>query len=90
MRRLAVVLFLLLPNALPLRAQTLDWKALDDEALHTLSDYVKVNTTNPPGNELDGARFLKAILDREGIEAQLYGCASMCQVSPGMVHRHFR
>ncbi|MGH7620707.1 MAG: M20 family metallopeptidase, partial [Gemmatimonadaceae bacterium] len=72
MPRLAVVLLLLLPNALPLRAQTLDWKALDDEALHTLSDYVKVNTTNPPGNELDGARFLKAILDREGIEAQLY------------------
>ncbi|PYO47223.1 MAG: hypothetical protein DMD72_10460, partial [Gemmatimonadetes bacterium] len=30
-----------------------------------------VNTTNPPGNELLGARFLKAILDREGIEAQI-------------------
>ncbi|HXT48489.1 MAG TPA: M20/M25/M40 family metallo-hydrolase, partial [Gemmatimonadaceae bacterium] len=72
MRRTAFLLVLLLPLSSPLRAQALDWKAIDDESLHMLSDYVKVNTTNPPGNELDGARFLKAILDREGIEAQLY------------------
>jgi hypothetical protein len=28
------------------------------------------NTTNPPGNELQAARFLKRILDKEEIPAQ--------------------
>lgn len=77
MRRMVTLLLLLLPCSAPLRAQAPDWKALDDETLRLLSDYVKVNTTNPPGNELDGARFLKRILDREGIEAQLLDTAEL-------------
>src|SRR5205085_10499834 len=48
-----------------------DWDALAREAHGVLGDYLRVNTTNPPGNESPGARFLKAILDREGIEAQI-------------------
>ena len=73
MRRTAVSLPLLLVTiSVSARAQAPDWNALNDETLHTLSDYIKVNTTNPPGNELDAARFLKNILDREGIEAQLF------------------
>ncbi len=48
-----------------------DWPALARESETVLSGYLRVNTTNPPGNELLGARFLKAILDREGIEAQI-------------------
>jgi acetylornithine deacetylase/succinyl-diaminopimelate desuccinylase-like protein len=55
-------------------AQTrpIDWQALAREAQQILADYLRVNTTNPPGNELAGARFLKAILDREGIDAQIF------------------
>jgi acetylornithine deacetylase/succinyl-diaminopimelate desuccinylase-like protein len=49
----------------------LDWTALARESQATLVDYLRVNTTNPPGNEILGARFLKAILDREGIEARI-------------------
>jgi acetylornithine deacetylase/succinyl-diaminopimelate desuccinylase-like protein len=48
-----------------------DWDKLRDETVQVLSDYIKINTTNPPGNELETARFLKRILDREGIEAQI-------------------
>lgn len=59
------------------RAQALDWGALSDESLHNLSDYIKVNTTDPPGNELDAAHFLKKILDREGIEATIYDTTAM-------------
>ena len=56
----------------PVGAQrTLDWSALDREAQAVLSDYLRINTTNAPGNEMLGAKFLKAILEREGIEAQL-------------------
>jgi acetylornithine deacetylase/succinyl-diaminopimelate desuccinylase-like protein len=65
------------PSPTPLAAQragpavTPDWNTLGDQAAHMLADYIKINTTNPPGNELASARFLKGILDREGIEAQI-------------------
>lgn len=49
----------------------LDWGTLARESQTTLGDYLRVNTTNPPGNEILAARFLKAILDREGIEARI-------------------
>src|SRR4051794_23393832 len=51
--------------------QAPDWNALAAESQTVLADYLRVNTTNPPGNEMLAARFLKAILDREGIEAQI-------------------
>jgi len=56
-----------------LGAQTrpIDWDALARESQSILSDYLRINTTNPPGNEILAARFLKGILDREGIEAQI-------------------
>ena len=49
----------------------LDWKALGDEAVSILSRYIQVDTTNPPGNEMKAAAFLKALLDKEGIEARI-------------------
>ena len=60
-------------SARPTTAQTrpVAWDALATEGTTILSEYLRVNTTNPPGNELAAARFLKAILDREGIEAQI-------------------
>jgi acetylornithine deacetylase/succinyl-diaminopimelate desuccinylase-like protein len=59
--------------ARPLTAQTkqVDWPAIARESQTILGDYLRINTTNPPGNELLAARFLKQILDREGIEAQI-------------------
>ncbi len=58
-------------SKLPAQATPIDWAALARESQAVLSDYLRVNTTNPPGNEILGARFLKAILDREGIEARI-------------------
>jgi acetylornithine deacetylase/succinyl-diaminopimelate desuccinylase-like protein len=49
----------------------LDWKALEDEARSLLSRYIQIDTTNPPGNEIKAAQFLKNILDREGIESRI-------------------
>src|SRR5689334_3641816 len=31
-------------------AQPVDWKAVDSEALKTLQGYVRINTSNPPGD----------------------------------------
>jgi acetylornithine deacetylase/succinyl-diaminopimelate desuccinylase-like protein len=58
-------------SAADAQTKAIDWDALARESQSTLSDYLRVNTTNPPGNELLAARFLKAILEKEGIEAQI-------------------
>src|SRR3954468_13143859 len=63
---------LALALATPVFAQRpIDWNALAAESQTNLSNYLRINTTNPPGNEILAARFLKAILDREGIEARI-------------------
>src|SRR6266576_1586151 len=49
-----------------------DWNALGDEATALLSQYVRINTTNPPGNEIAAARWLAEVLRRDGIEAQIF------------------
>jgi acetylornithine deacetylase/succinyl-diaminopimelate desuccinylase-like protein len=78
MRRTAALLFLLLATITAgARAQAPDWTALNDETLHNLSDYIKVNTTNPPGNEIEAARFYKKLLDKEGIESQILDSAAL-------------
>jgi acetylornithine deacetylase/succinyl-diaminopimelate desuccinylase-like protein len=59
------------------RSTPTDWTKLTDETVKVLSDYIKVNTTNPPGNELQAAKFLKSILDKEGIEAQILDTAEL-------------
>jgi len=69
----AAALSALVLSARPVGAQMrpVAWDVLATEGTSILADYLRVNTTNPPGNELAAARFLKAILGREGIEAQI-------------------
>lgn len=58
---------------------------ISDEHLRQYSDlaedwmqqYLRVDTTNPPGNEMRGAEFFKKILDDEGIENRVF------EVAPG-------
>ncbi|MBI2954477.1 MAG: M20/M25/M40 family metallo-hydrolase [Chloroflexi bacterium] len=51
--------------------QALRWDLIHDEAVRYLSSLIKFDTSNPPGNELPAAHFLRDILAREGIEAQV-------------------
>lgn len=48
-----------------------DWKALGDEALEITRQYVRINTTNPPGNETPAAEFLAGILQETGFETTI-------------------
>jgi acetylornithine deacetylase/succinyl-diaminopimelate desuccinylase-like protein len=41
------------------------------EASGWLADLIKINTTNPPGNEEAAAKYIAAILQKEGITAEL-------------------
>ena len=68
-------------------AHAIDWNALADEAVELLSQYIRLDTTNPPGNERVACDWLAAILDREGIEYEQYepapGRTSLVATLPG-------
>jgi acetylornithine deacetylase/succinyl-diaminopimelate desuccinylase-like protein len=49
-----------------------DWDALTQEAVRLLSDYLRLDTVNPPGNEAVACEWLARILDAEGIPYQTY------------------
>jgi acetylornithine deacetylase/succinyl-diaminopimelate desuccinylase-like protein len=43
-----------------------------DLAVTWMQEYLRIDTTNPPGNEMRGAAFFKKILDQEGIENRVF------------------
>jgi acetylornithine deacetylase/succinyl-diaminopimelate desuccinylase-like protein len=65
----------------------IDWQEVRDEAVEILRNYIRINTTNPPGNELEAALFLEGIVRKEGVETTLYesapGRANLLAVCPG-------
>ena len=48
----------------------MDWKALGEETIDLLRRYLTIDTTNPPGRETDGAHFLAAALEGDGIASE--------------------
>jgi acetylornithine deacetylase/succinyl-diaminopimelate desuccinylase-like protein len=46
---------------------------MDQEAEEAFIQYLRIDTSNPPGNETAGAEFLLQLLRKEGIAAQLVG-----------------
>jgi acetylornithine deacetylase/succinyl-diaminopimelate desuccinylase-like protein len=59
------------PTAAQTSAPLGDTSALAREATGWLADLIKINTTNPPGNEEAAAKYIAAILQKEGITAEL-------------------
>lgn len=61
--------------------------SLQQEAVQILQDYLRIDTTNPPGNELATAEFLQHILRKEGIATRLIPIeenrANLVAVLPG-------
>ena len=53
-----------------------DFAKAHDEALHFLAELVKIDTSNPPGNEVKAAEYIKGVLATEGIPAQIYESAT--------------
>jgi acetylornithine deacetylase/succinyl-diaminopimelate desuccinylase-like protein len=48
-----------------------------DLAVRWMQEYLRVDTTNPPGNEMRAVAFFKKILDDEGIENRVF------EIAPG-------
>lgn len=49
-----------------------NWDQIAQEASRLLSEYIRVNTSNPPGNEALSATFLRRVLEREGIRVNVW------------------
>jgi acetylornithine deacetylase/succinyl-diaminopimelate desuccinylase-like protein len=95
MRTLRCLALLQLALAATLPAQSrapeptrpIDWPAIEREGTTLLRDYLRVNTTNPPGNELAAARFLRDFLAKEGIEAEILDTTTL---APGRANLYAR
>src|SRR3990172_4470321 len=64
------LLAILFPARLAAQA-TPDFRASRDEAVQNLQAMIRIDTSNPPGNESKLAEYLKGILDKEGIASEI-------------------
>jgi acetylornithine deacetylase/succinyl-diaminopimelate desuccinylase-like protein len=48
---------------------------IQDEVTKLLSGLIKINTTNPPGNEVEAAKYLAREMERDGFECELFESA---------------
>ena len=46
----------------------IDWEAVRAEVTGHLQALIRIDTTNPPGNESEAARYLEGILRQEGFD----------------------
>jgi acetylornithine deacetylase/succinyl-diaminopimelate desuccinylase-like protein len=68
---LLVLPLLVSPLALTQSAQP-DWAKLEDETMRHFQAILRLDTSNPPGNESIAVDYLKSVLDREGIETKVF------------------
>ena len=68
----AVWLLLVVPNG---RAAEIDWTKVRAEAVQLLQELIRIDTTNPPGNERAAALHLQKLLDSDGIETRVLDVA---------------
>ena len=87
---IALALLLLLLLAPPLSGQSavaIDYAKLREETAQRLSEYLRINTSNPPGNELAAARWLADVLAKEGIRGMILDTA---ELGPGRANFYAR
>ena len=49
-----------------------DWNKVDPEILEHYTNLLRIDTSNPPGNETKAVEYLKKVLDREQIPYQVF------------------
>jgi len=65
----------LLVAARPCPAMDIDWSKARAEAVQLLQELIRIDTTNPPGNERAVALHLQKLLEADGIEARVLDVA---------------
>ena len=86
-----VLLLLAGGAAMPSDRYPVDWNQVHQETLEHYTDILRMDTTNPPGNESRIARYVKDVLDREGVTAQIFTLDPeranvVCRHPQGRVH----
>jgi acetylornithine deacetylase/succinyl-diaminopimelate desuccinylase-like protein len=71
-RRVMLLALLCSSVALAQGSRTPDWAALEDETMRHFQALLRLDTSNPPGNEKLATDYLKQMLDHEGIESQIF------------------
>ena len=51
----------------------IDWNAVDEEVISHLQNLLRLDTRNPPGNEILAAHYLRNVLEAEGFECRIVG-----------------
>jgi acetylornithine deacetylase/succinyl-diaminopimelate desuccinylase-like protein len=72
---LSLVIFQVIPSNPQRAAGDPDWNKAGAEAVELLAQYLRVDTTNPPGNEARAADFFARFLRKEGIEYRIFESA---------------
>lgn len=54
---------------------TVDWPRVTDEAVEHFKALLRIDTTNPPGNERAAADYIARVLEREGIGCEIFESA---------------
>jgi acetylornithine deacetylase/succinyl-diaminopimelate desuccinylase-like protein len=72
--RLLLVVAMLVTGALakPDAQSPVDWKAVEAETLRHFQALVRIDTSNPPGNETRAVEYLKQVLDKERVPYQVF------------------
>src|SRR6185312_15387238 len=78
------LLVVLLLSVGPCAAKDIDWPKFQAEAVQLLQELIRLNTTNPPGNERVAALHLQKLLEAEGIETKVLA------VAPGRANLYAR
>src|SRR3954462_13427126 len=71
-RRIFRSMLFLLPLMAGGAEPVVDWDKANAETLLHFQSIVRINTSNPPGNETAVVDYLKEVLDREGISYQVF------------------
>jgi acetylornithine deacetylase/succinyl-diaminopimelate desuccinylase family protein len=50
-------------------------REIEEEVTNLLADLIRINTTNPPGNEIEAAKYLAKNLENEGFKCELFESA---------------
>ena len=75
---------LLLLSVLIFSPADIDWTKAQSEAVQLLQELIRIDTTNPPGNELTTARHIEKVLQADGIQTWILN------VAPGRANLYAR
>ena len=74
------MLFCIFAGAVALNAQTpvethlrsVPWTKYQGQAVALLQEYLRIDTSNPPGNEITAAEYFKRLFDAAGIPNEIH------------------